>query len=1394
MKKLLLFLIVLSSYFSIAQKVEWAVQNGTTGNELGTDIATNADGTSFIVGTFSVTTAFGTTTLTPTGNFDGFIAKIDLNGNYLWANKIGGIYYDEVNSVAVDNSGNAYLTGSYTSKVFFSATDSLMGAGTTDTEIFVAKYNGGGTVQWKAAFWSNSFQNESGKAIVVNTSKNIAYVAAEVWDKTKIMVRPYYLTTGGLAGGLGTIESSPITVNDIAFRSVDATNDELVIGGSFQGQFYRNGGTSSYHTSVSGTKDMYVARFYSNNTGSSLGCNSSQAGGGAGADECYGVAMRPNGDYFFTGSAVGSFTISGTNFTNSGTDCFIGKYSSTQTLQWIRQGKGPSGTTIGRTLMVDNKNYVYIGGYGTAGTFKNTAANGLSSTGLMLIKLLPTGDVASRLSIPSSSGLSTIRGISQDWQGNTYVIGNFNTAANFTVANMTSAGGSDVCFAKINTTTINTPTVNSTKCVSTKDGEPFTVNFLVSKKLNAANTFSLQIDTTGTGDFATFFNGGTLASDTSGSITAQLPGGTYSYADFRIVSSNAAYVGDQSWLYIFSKLVAKVTPTVMTRCSNDPATSFMASGSNDFGSTYSFTPSGISGSGPYSTSATSTTVYTLTTFNNNGCKDTVAFRVTVNAAPSMTLISDPIYVCPGGTVALTNTVSANVTSYTWSPGSTLSSTNAAIPVASPTVSTLYNYTLTTAQNCKYSNNVSVILYSLPVVNAGPPSVKSCLGSTIPLTGNGAASSYTWSPSTGVASVNSLTTTVTPTVTTTYTLSGTSGSNGCIAKDVIAVTIGNVTVDAGTSQTITCGNNATLTASPTGTFVAPYSYNWTPTVALTNYTTQTTVANPQTPKWYYVTLTTANGCSATDSVKVTSTEPNYGTSFSVTPSQLITLPSPAQFNNNTPSPSNYTFYWYFGDGTTLQSNNPSVFHVYQYNGNYDVTLVAVSNATGCADTLRIPGYIFCNGGTNCSATAVVTAPNGLNGCAGDSVKLMANTGAGLTYQWMQNGVNISGATAATYYALTVGNYAVAVNNGSCSAVSSTKYVSFNPSPNTPTITTTGNLNQCGGGILFLNANGGYSSYNWSTGANTQNITITQSGVYTVTVANTAGCKASASYSANTSSMPAPDICIVGMDSLSGKHQLVWNKTVSSAIDSFIIYREGIVANQFDRLAAQSYTAFSTYLDNGSNPAVQAYRYKLSLKDTCGIESLQSTFHKTIHLTINAGVGGAWNLIWNHYEGFAFGTYNIYRGTALNNVSLLTSIASGNNSYTDLTPPGGTVYYQIEVVSPGSCNPSAKTTANYSSSRSNIVNVIATSIEGYYEMSESIQIMPNPFNDELTVNIGKISSKNYTLLLTDVLGKVIINKIDNNPTQQFKLSDLSSGIYYLTIIDERNNKFTKKLIKN
>lgn len=80
----------------------------------------------------------------------------------------------------------------------------------------------------------------------------------------------------------------------------------------------------------------------------------------------------------------------------------------------------------------------------------------------------------------------------------------------------------------------------------------------------------------------------------------------------------------------------------------------------------------------------------------------------------------------------------------------------------------------------------------------------------------------------------------------------------------------------------------------------------------------------------------------------------------------------------------------------------------------------------------------------TATNTVTGPTTF--CQGQSVTLNANTGAGLTYQWQNNGTSIPGATANTYDATTSGSYKVVVTASAttCSATSNA-VVTVNPLP-------------------------------------------------------------------------------------------------------------------------------------------------------------------------------------------------------------------------------------------------------------------------------------------------------------------------------------------------------------
>ena len=344
-----------------------------------------------------------------------------------------------------------------------------------------------------------------------------------------------------------------------------------------------------------------------------------------------------------------------------------------------------------------------------------------------------------------------------------------------------------------------------------------------------------------------------------------------------------------------------------------------------------------------------------------------------------------------------------------------------------------------------------------------------------------------------------------------------------------------------------------------------------------------------------------------------------------------------------------------------------------------------------------------------------------------------------------------------------------------------------SPFLPT-TSTGTITSCSGGSLTLSAPAGLSSYSWNTGATSSSITVTLSGNYTVTVTNASGCvRTSAPYVVNASFMPSPNVCIVGMDSLTNENRIVWEKPITTGIDSFYVYKETNVSDVYTKIGATNYPDLAVFLDQNSNPAVQAYRYKLTVLDTCGTETNLGDFHKTIHLTINAGVGSAWNLIWSHYEGLTFGSYNIYRGTDPTNISLLTTIQSNLNSYTDLAPPVGPVYYQIEIVNPNSCDPAK--VVNYDVSKSNIVN---NGVNGINALANtSVLVYPNPTSKDVTLEItAELLGKDY--YLTDNTGRIILSGQFRTLKETINLEQISTGVYFIKI--DNNANLMYKIVKN
>jgi hypothetical protein len=628
--------------------------------------------------------------------------------------------------------------------------------------------------------------------------------------------------------------------------------------------------------------------------------------------------------------------------------------------------------------------------------------------------------------------------------------------------------------------------------------------------------------------------------------------------------------------------------------------------------------------------------------------------------------------------------------------------------------------------------------------------------------------------------------------------------GCysnITSKFIDIVTTPATITALGPTTFCDGNSVTLYPNSG----ANLSYDWFKDGASLSNTNNFFTAN-QSGQYSVKVTDTVLGCTNTSaSVSVVANTTNFNLAFTANPTNFTIPPYNVNISNQTPDTSNYIWAWSWGDGNTSTMVNPS--HQYQYTGTYTVGVIAKHIYTGCYDTLVKTDYITCtNGPTDpCSLVAAITPAGPKTICPGDTVFLTAsNNHAGATYQWLKDGVLISGATGPSFDATTSGNYQVMVSDSICNRFSSPFSLSVYNTI-TPVIASNGSIMPCSNDSMELFVTSTFNSYLWSNGATGSNIFVKTSSNYTVDATDINGCTTkSAPYVVNASLLQKPEICIVGVDSATNNNFVVWERNSDPLIDSFRIYRESTVAGVYNLLGTQSVGMPGVFYDVNSNPKVQAYRYKISAVDTCGMETPMSDLHKTIHLSINAGIDSTWNLIWSHYEGFNFGSYRIYRGFDSTSLQLLTQIQSTLNSFTDLNPPSGNVYYQIEVVSPHPCYPDSiytKAQTNYNTSRSNNVNTSAANpFNGITERlisDYSVNVYPNPNNGQFDFELISAKRDLFKLSIRNVLGQEVYQQANiqatGRYTQSLNLGRVAPGVYYM-VIENSDSRLVKKIVIN
>ncbi|NLF06627.1 MAG: hypothetical protein GX594_01420, partial [Pirellulaceae bacterium] len=329
----------------------WARGMGGAGDEIANDVAVGTDGSVYSTGYFA-TLASGTNVdfdpgdgvynLTSIGPKDVFVSKLDTDGNFVWAKRVGGTGWAQGmsigNGIAVADDDTVYITGSFQGTADFDPGPNLytlVCAG--DTDAFVSKLDQQGNFLWakrvggaNEVYGADLALSFDGSVHVTGGFQGVVDFdpGAGVYNLNSEGFRRLYamkLTSSGNFvwaagfGGTGWDLAGDIAVDDAG---------GVYVSGGFQGNADFDPGAGAYTLASAGQKDAFALKLNSSGT-----FQWAKRTGGVGDDSANGIAVySPTGEVYtagyFHGSAdfdPGAATYQLTS--SGGRDAFLAKFT-----------------------------------------------------------------------------------------------------------------------------------------------------------------------------------------------------------------------------------------------------------------------------------------------------------------------------------------------------------------------------------------------------------------------------------------------------------------------------------------------------------------------------------------------------------------------------------------------------------------------------------------------------------------------------------------------------------------------------------------------------------------------------------------------------------------------------------------------------------------------------------------------------------------------------------------------------------------------------------------------------------------------------------------------------------------------------------------------------------
>ncbi len=555
----------------------------------------------------------------------------------------------------------------------------------------------------------------------------------------------------------------------------------------------------------------------------------------------------------------------------------------------------------------------------SAGTYTVTVtdANGCSSTATVSITQ-PTAITASTINIVNAT-CSTLGTATASGTGGT---GSYTYSWSIGTQTGQTATGLTAGTYTVKITDANGCTKTASATITGTPGPTASI----SNSVNATCANGGSATASGAGGFGSY----TYSWNTSGQTTQTATGlaaGTYTVT---ITDANGCTSTATVAITLPSGVTASISNKVSATCVNLGTAT--ASGT---GGTGSYTYSWSSGA---QTTQTATGLgagtYTVTITDGNGCTSTATVAITVPSAINASISNSINSTCTTlGSATASGSNGTGSYTYSWSSGAQTTQTATGLAVGT------YTVLVTDANGCTATATVAINGTSNPTANAGAVNVLCNGGNTgtagVTAAGGFGTYTYSWNNTQNTQVATGLTAG-------TYTVL-VSDANGCTATATVTVTEPTaltVNVTGGTS----CSGALNGIVSATGGGGTPnYNYAWS-----NGQNTQS--ATGLSPGTYTVTVTDANGCTATTTAQVTA---------NVAPTVTFTADDtsgcvPLCVNFTCTSVGINAWTWNFGDGSS-NGTGALINHCYKTAGSFNVTLT-ITDLNGCTATLTKNAYI------------------------------------------------------------------------------------------------------------------------------------------------------------------------------------------------------------------------------------------------------------------------------------------------------------------------------------------------------------------------------------------------------------------------------------------------------